>query len=31
MVLDVDSDKLADFDHVDEKYLSEIMKIVEAL
>ena len=30
-VLDVDSDKLNDFDSTDKKYLEEIVKIIEAL
>ncbi|MBX2968649.1 MAG: GAF domain-containing protein [Cyclobacteriaceae bacterium] len=29
LVLDVDSDKLNDFDEVDEKYLEEVMRIIE--
>ncbi|HCR54171.1 MAG TPA: GAF domain-containing protein [Cytophagales bacterium] len=29
MVLDVDSDKLNDFDKVDEQYLGQLMKIIE--
>jgi L-methionine (R)-S-oxide reductase len=31
MVFDVDSDQLSYFDHVDEKYLGEIVKIMEVL
>jgi GAF domain-containing protein len=31
MVLDVDSDRLADFNQVDAQYLGEIMKIAEGL
>ena len=31
LILDVDSDRLSDFDEQDEKYLSEIIKIVEGL
>ena len=31
MVLDVDSDKLSDFDTDDEKYLGEVIKILEQL
>lgn len=29
LVLDVDSDKLNDFDEVDEKYLEDVMRIIE--
>ncbi|MGB4971011.1 MAG: GAF domain-containing protein, partial [Cyclobacteriaceae bacterium] len=29
MVLDVDSDKLNDFDEVDEQYLGQLMQIIE--
>lgn len=31
LVLDVDSDSLNDFDRVDEKYLKEVIRIVESL
>lgn len=31
MVLDVDSDKLNDFDETDQKYLSEVMHIIEKM
>ena len=31
MVLDVDSDKLSDFDDVDRKYLSQVITIIESL
>ncbi len=31
LVLDVDSDRLNDFDAIDEKYLGELMRIVERL
>lgn len=31
LVLDVDSDKLNDFDEVDQKYLEELMRAVESL
>ena len=31
MILDIDSDKIDDFDQVDEKYLKEIIKIIENL
>ena len=31
LILDVDSDKLNDFDEVDEKYLSKIVQIIEPL
>ncbi len=31
LVLDVDSDKLSDFDHVDQKALDELMRIIETL
>jgi len=31
LVLDVDSDKLADFDNVDENYLMEVIQIIETL
>jgi L-methionine (R)-S-oxide reductase len=31
LVLDVDSDKLADFDQSDKKYLSELMRTIEKL
>lgn len=30
LVLDVDSDKLNDFDEVDQKYLEQVMKLVES-
>jgi putative methionine-R-sulfoxide reductase with GAF domain len=30
-VLDVDSEKLADFDETDQKYLGEVIKIIESL
>ncbi len=31
LVLDVDSEKLADFDETDQKYLGEVIKIIESL
>ena len=31
LILDVDSDQLADFDHTDKEYLEQLMKIVEKL
>ncbi len=31
MVLDIDSDQLADFNNTDEVYLSEVVKIIEAV
>jgi GAF domain-containing protein len=31
LVLDVDSDKLNDFDETDERYLEQLMKIIERL
>ncbi len=31
LILDVDSDQLNDFDEVDQKYLEELMKVVEEL
>ncbi len=31
LILDVDSDQLADFDEVDKKYLSRLMKVVEQM
>jgi len=31
LVLDVDSDKLNDFDGVDEEFLNAVMKIIERL
>ena len=31
LILDVDSDKLADFDEVDQKYLEQLMRVVEKL
>ena len=31
LVLDVDSDKLADFDNVDEEYLSRVMRLIERI
>lgn len=30
LILDVDSDKLSDFDEVDQKYLEQLMKMIEA-
>ena len=31
LVLDVDSDQLNDFDKVDEKYLSQLMEVIQGL
>lgn len=31
MVLDIDSDQLNDFDHVDQQYLEQLMKLVEKM
>lgn len=31
LVLDIDSDKLADFDTVDKKYLQQVIKLIETL
>lgn len=31
LILDVDSDQLADFDEVDEKYLEQLMRVIEEM
>ncbi|MDH5367306.1 MAG: GAF domain-containing protein [Cyclobacteriaceae bacterium] len=31
LILDVDSDKLSDFDEIDQKYLEKLMKIIEGM
>ena len=31
MILDADSDKLNDFDEIDEKYLSQVIDIIKSL